>query len=99
AKPDVVRLDDVAKVELATEEQTSITRMNGEKALSLSITAVEDADVVSVSHDVHDALDEISDEYSDVDLTTVFDQAPFIEESIQHLAIEGLLGMVFAIAV
>ena len=29
----------------------------------------------------------------------MFSQAPFIEESIQHLAIEGLLGLVFAIIV
>lgn len=95
----VVPLGDVADVEQVTEEQTSITRMNGAEALSISITATQDADVVSVSHDLNDAMAELTDEVSGLDLTVVFDQAPFIEESIQDLATEGLLGLLFAVAV
>jgi len=95
----VVTLGDVAEVALVPEEQTSITRMNGEEALSLSVTAVQDGDVVAISHGVQDAVAELADEYGDIELTTVFDQAPFIEESIEHLAIEGLLGLAFAIVV
>ncbi len=95
----VVALGDVAQVGLVAEDQTSITRMNGDEALSVSVTAVQGGDVVAVSHGVQAAIDELSTEYGDLELTVVFDQAPFIEESIQHLAIEGLLGLVFAIAV
>ena len=32
-------------------------------------------------------------------ITVVFDQAPFIQESITALAEEGLLGLLFAVAV
>ncbi|RXZ49313.1 efflux RND transporter permease subunit [Agromyces fucosus] len=95
----VVQLGDVASVELETEPQTSITRTNGVEALSLSIVATQNADVVAVSHAVDDALADLSDELEGIDLTVVFSQAPFIEESIQHLAIEGLLGLLFAIVV
>lgn len=95
----IVTIADVADVERVTEEQTSITRMNGEEALSISITATQDADVVAVSHALNDAMDELTDEVSGLDLTVVFDQAPFIEESIQDLATEGALGLLFAVVV
>lgn len=95
----VVSIADVAEVERVTEEQTSITRMNGSEALSISITATPDADIVGVSHALNDAMEELTQEVSGLDLTVVFDQAPFIEESIQGLAIEGVLGLVFAVAV
>lgn len=95
----VVPLGDVADVEQVTEEQTSITRMNGAEALSISITATQDADVVSVSHELNDAMEELTEEVSGLDMTVVFDQAPFIEESIQDLATEGALGLLFAVAV
>ena len=95
----VVTVGDVATVDLVTEEQTSITRMNGEEALSISITANQGGDVVAISHDVTAAVTELSDGVPGLELTIVFDQAPFIEESIEHLAIEGLLGLLFAIIV
>lgn len=95
----VVTVGDVADVELVAEDQTSITRMNGEEALSISITAIQGGDVVAISHAVAEAVTELTDEIAGLELTIVFDQAPFIEESIQHLAIEGLLGLLFAIIV
>ncbi|QAY72072.1 efflux RND transporter permease subunit [Agromyces protaetiae] len=95
----VAELGDVASVDVVAETPTSITRTNGDEALSVMVTATQDADIVAVSHAVNTALDDLRDELSDVDLTVMFDQAPFIEESIQHLAIEGLLGLVFAVVV
>lgn len=95
----VVTLGSVADVALVPEALTSITRTNGVPSLSLSITAASDADVVATSHAVEDTLETLRAELGDVELTTLFSQAPFIEDSISHLAIEGLLGLVFAILV
>ncbi|MFV0434642.1 MAG: efflux RND transporter permease subunit [Leucobacter sp.] len=95
----VVTVGDVADVELVTEPQTSITRMNGEEALSISITANQNADIVAISHATGDAIAELEADFPGLELTIVFDQAPFIEQSIEHLAIEGLLGLIFAIVV
>ncbi len=95
----VVTIGEAAGVELVTEAQTSITRMNGEEALSISITANQGGDVVAISHAVGDAITELVGDIPGLELTVVFDQAPFIEESIEHLAVEGLLGLLFAIVV
>ena len=36
---------------------------------------------------------------SGAELTVVFDQAPFVEKSIESLTTEGLLGLVMAVVV
>ncbi|UCR90187.1 efflux RND transporter permease subunit [Mycetocola spongiae] len=93
-------IGDVATVEITAEDATSITRTNGKESLALSITALPDADIVAISHDVTAALPGITTDLgAGASLVTIFDQAPFIEESISHLAIEGLLGLVFAVLI
>ncbi len=93
-------IGDVASVKVTNEKQTSLTRTNGEPSLSVQVTALPDADIVSISHAVNDKLDGFKDALgAGAAITPIFDQAPFIEESINHLAIEGLLGLAFAVIV
>ncbi|MGO1517035.1 MAG: efflux RND transporter permease subunit [Arthrobacter sp.] len=96
----VKTIGDVASVKVTNEKQTSITRTNGEPSLSVQVTALPDADIVSISHAVNDKLDGFKDALgAGAAITPIFDQAPFIEQSINHLAIEGLLGLAFAVIV
>ncbi|GAB2537623.1 efflux RND transporter permease subunit [Brachybacterium huguangmaarense] len=95
-----VPLGDVATVERTPQEATSISRTNGRESLVLVVTATADGNVVDVSDDIAATLEDTlpgvgGDATSDV----VFDQAPFIQESILSLAEEGLLGLLFAVAV
>lgn len=94
------RLGDVAAVSMEAADPTSVTRTDGAPTLSLSVTATPDADLVAVSHAVADALPELESlAGSGAKLTVVFDQAPFIEQSIRTLFVEGLLGLAMAILV
>ncbi|CAH0123129.1 efflux RND transporter permease subunit [Microbacterium sp. Bi121] len=90
---------DVATVELGTEPVSSISRVNGEDALSISITKLPAANTVEVSDGVISAIDDLKASFPDAKFTVVFDQAPFIVQSIDTLATEGLLGLVFAVIV
>jgi len=92
-------IGEVATVELASDPVTSISRVNGEPALTLAVTKLPAANTVEVSHLVGEALDDIEAELGDATFTVVFDQAPYIEESIEALATEGLLGLAFAVLV
>jgi len=93
-------IGDVADVQLTGAPVTSISRVDGQDALTIAITKTLDANTVDVSQTVRDALPSIaSDLGDDVKLTVVFDQAPFIQQSIDALAEEGLLGLVFAVIV
>nr|WP_197980897.1 efflux RND transporter permease subunit [Frigoribacterium sp. CFBP 13729] len=95
-----VTIDDVADVALSGAPVTSISRVDGQDALTIAVTKTLDANTVDVSTTVQDALPSLAaDLGSDVDLSIVFDQAPFIQQSIDALAEEGLLGLVFAVIV
>jgi len=92
-------IGDVATVVQESDPVTSISRVDGEDALSISITKLPAANTVEVSHGVIAALDDIEDAFPGATFTIVFDQAPFIVQSIETLATEGLLGLVFAVIV
>lgn len=92
-------LADVADIELVPNPQTSISRVNGQDALSISIMKEPGANTVTVSNAVKDLLPDLGNVAGGVTFTAVFDQAPFIETSINTLAVEGLLGLIFAIVI
>lgn len=94
-----VTIADVATVALVSEATSSISRVNGEDALSVSITKLPAANTVEVSNGVLAAIDDLKEAFPDAEFTVVFDQAPFIVQSIETLATEGLLGLVFAVIV
>ncbi|MBD7949006.1 MULTISPECIES: efflux RND transporter permease subunit [Oerskovia] len=96
-----VTLGDVATVTVAPQPATSYSRLDGEPALAVAITKTPAGNTVEVSHAVQNAIEDMNGalEAKDVRVEVVFDQAPFIEESIEGLATEGLLGLVFAVVV
>ena len=92
-------IGDVASVVQESDPVTSISRVDGKDALSISITKLPAANTVEVSNGVIAALDTIGEAFPDAQFTVIFDQAPFIVQSIETLATEGLLGLVFAVLV
>ncbi|MBF4592291.1 efflux RND transporter permease subunit [Curtobacterium flaccumfaciens] len=100
ATPTDTTLGDVAKVAITESPRTSISRVDGQQALTISITKTQEANTVDVSNTVRDALPGIEDKIEgDPRFTVVFDQAPYIQQSIDSLAEEGLLGLAFAVLV
>src|SRR5690625_2005696 len=94
-----VLVGDIADVELVDDPVSSYSLINGERALTLSITKTPDANTVEVSHLVRDAIPHLKELVTDAEFDVLIDQAPFIEESISSLGIEGLLGLVMAVLV
>ncbi|MEK9908250.1 MAG: efflux RND transporter permease subunit, partial [Aquiluna sp.] len=77
-----------------------MARTNGLESLAVSIVKTPDGNSVAVSHGVQDLIPElISGLGGGVTVTTTFDQAPFIEKSIEDLTVEGLLGLTMAVLV
>ncbi|GAA1144338.1 efflux RND transporter permease subunit [Microbacterium natoriense] len=92
-------IGEVATVVQENDPVSSISRVDGKDALSISITKLPAANTVEVSHGVIAALDDIKEAFPDAKFTIVFDQAPFIVQSIDTLATEGLLGLVMAVII
>lgn len=94
-----VTIGEVAEVRFEANPVTSVSRVNGEPALTVAITKLPAANTVEVSHTVRDALPEMERALDGISLTVIFDQAPYIESSVETLAVEGALGLVFAVLV
>ncbi|MDQ0893693.1 efflux RND transporter permease subunit [Agromyces ramosus] len=103
AVPVAVTIADVASVELTDNPASSISRVNGEPALTMSVTKLPAANTVDVSNAVTALLPDLESSLDTTNpgatFTVVFDQAPYIEQSIESLATEGLLGLLFAVIV
>ena len=92
-------IGDVATVALVENPVTSISRVNGEPALTIAVTKVPAANTVDVSQGVRAILPQLEAAVAPATFTVVFDQAPFIQQSIDALTQEGLLGLGFAVLV
>ncbi|MDR1294196.1 MAG: efflux RND transporter permease subunit, partial [Bifidobacteriaceae bacterium] len=96
-----VRLDDVATITQAPAPASSLSRLDGEPSVALSITKTPAGTAVEVSDGVQAVIADHADALGEQGLRVevVFDQAPFITDSINALGTEGLLGLGFAVAV
>ncbi|GAB3476263.1 efflux RND transporter permease subunit [Nocardiopsis coralliicola] len=100
AAPEPVQLSEVADVELAANESSSITRTDGQPSLGVMVTKTPEGNTVEISEAVQSTLDDVGPMLGeDAAVSVVFDQAPFINESIVAMAEEGGLGLIFAVAV
>ncbi|MET0725778.1 MAG: efflux RND transporter permease subunit, partial [Leifsonia sp.] len=96
-------IGDVAAVSLGDNPITSISRVGGEPALTIAVTKLPSANTVEVSNGVKDLIPGLEASLDSTNpgatFTVVFDQAPYIQQSIESLATEGLLGLAFAVLV
>ncbi|HVL60542.1 MAG TPA: efflux RND transporter permease subunit, partial [Microbacterium sp.] len=90
---------DVATVEQNQDPVTTISRVDGKPALTIAVTKLPAANTVDVSTGVLAVLPDLEDSIGGAEFTVVFDQAPYIQQSIEALAQEGLLGLFFAVIV
>ena len=98
--PSAVRISEIADVELVTEDASSIARLDGKPSIALMVMATPDGNTVEVSDGVQKVLDEQADLLGDdVELAVVFDQAPFINDSITDMFEAGGYGLVASVIV
>ncbi len=98
--PSPVQVSEVADVEMVTEDSSSIARLDGNPSVALMIMATPDGNTVEVSDGVQDVLDQQSDLLGDdISLSVVFDQAPFINDSITDMFEAGGYGLVASVIV
>ena len=94
------RISDVATVTEEKDPVTTVSLVNGRPSLTISVTKLPDANTVQVSREVADALPALRSSLgAGGRFTPVFDQAPFITQSIDSLLQEGGLGLAFAVVV
>lgn len=100
APPEPVQIGELAEVSLEEEDSRTIARLDGEPSIALMVMATPDGNTVEISEGVHDVLEEQSDLLGeDVNVGVVFDQAPFINDSISDMLEAGGYALVASIIV
>jgi len=95
-----VKLSRVATIEERPTDDSSVSRVNGRDAVTLAITKDQDANTVAVAEAAHKEFDRLQKNLGNgTKFTEVFDQAPWIQQSIDDLTTEGAIGLVMAILV
>ena len=77
----------------------TLSRANGNPSLGMAVYQNNEANTVTSSHKVFDKLEEFESENPNLHFEIIFEQASFIEESIDGVAQEGGLGAVFAVII
>jgi hydrophobic/amphiphilic exporter-1 (mainly G- bacteria), HAE1 family len=99
AAPEPVLLGDMAEVREVGSDLVGISRTNGEPSLGLNVVKESDANTVEVAAEVEKVLDDVRDEIGEDQVVVVANSATDVEESVNGLVEEGLVGAVLAILV
>ncbi|RYG33895.1 efflux RND transporter permease subunit [bacterium] len=95
----LVTLGSVADVRDSAQEERIITRMDGEGAVSLSVTKQGAANTVETSEAIKEKISEIQKRYPELKFGLAYDQSQFVEKSIDELKETAMIGGVLAIIV
>src|SRR5215208_317916 len=99
AAPEPVLLGDVAEVREVGSDLSGISRTNGEPSLGLDVVKETDANTVEVAAEVEKVLDDVREEIGRDQVVVVLNSATDVEESVNGLVEEALVGAVLAILV
>jgi len=100
SQPVPVLLKDIATVSLTNKASSGIARANGHPAVGITISKVQEANTVQVANAVMAKVHEVEKNLpAGLQITPVMNQADYIQQSVNGLLRDGLLGAVFAVVV
>jgi HAE1 family hydrophobic/amphiphilic exporter-1 len=99
APAEPVLLGDVAEVREVGSGLSGISRTNGEPSLGLNVIKETDANTVEVAEEVERVLDDVRNRIGRDQVVVVANAATDVEESVNGLVEEALVGAVLAILV
>lgn len=94
-----IRLKDVAEVNFANKDQSSITKLDDKEVVQVSVMKQSDGNTVNVAKLVNKEIEKIKAEYPDVNIVTIFNQADYINFAIDNLIRTATMGGILAIVI
>ncbi|SET25485.1 hydrophobic/amphiphilic exporter-1, HAE1 family [Salinibacillus kushneri] len=92
-----LHLEDIANVSRETKDQSSLSYVNNQPSVVLSILKKTDGNTVDVADTMHAAVEDMQEELPEgVELDVVFDNSTFIKMSIDSVVRNMLIGAVFS---
>jgi HAE1 family hydrophobic/amphiphilic exporter-1 len=95
----LVTLGEVADVHDSHDETRVYTRFNGEPSASLSIAKQSEANTISTGREVKEKIEKIRELYPNLSFSIAYDQASYIEQSIDDVKLSAFLGGTLAVLI
>ncbi|MGN0181706.1 MAG: efflux RND transporter permease subunit [Candidatus Ornithomonoglobus sp.] len=96
---EVIHVRDVATVVDTYDEDTGYARLNGENAISVSVSSESDANTVDVVDAVQKELDSLCAQHPKFSYNMTMEQASYIKNSISSVAQNAILGGILAVLI
>ena len=93
ARGAIVYLRDIATISPTLETPRTLTQINNENALVLSIKRKKNVNMIQIVNDVKAAMKNMDGNYPGLKTTLYFDQSQQIKKRIKELQVNGLLGI------
>ena len=99
--PGPISLKDVSKISFGVDEGTSISRVNGKDAISLTATKSSQANIIDLSHRCQELIEELNEQLRSKDVQIVIQQnlADNMEDNIGQIINLALIGGLLAVLV
>lgn len=94
-----ITVGDVAEVRDTYEKLTRVIRVNGEQGVRIAIRKQASANTVEVSKEILKIIDELNEEFPQINIVPVINQGNFIQRSIENVANSVLYGGGLAILI
>ncbi len=95
----VINLRDVAQVKDSYSDVTTIARLNGEDAISITISKESDANTVDVVNGIYETLDKLCRDNPKFSYNMTMEQGTMIEDSVRNVASNAVSGAFLAVLV
>lgn len=96
-----IKVRDVAEVLDTYEEQSTISRVNGQDTLTFSVMKQSDANTITVAKEINKVIAKLNQDFEErgLVLTTTLDTSTFISQSINSVMVNMIIGFVLAMIV
>jgi len=94
---DVIRLGDIAEINLVTKDLSTISRTNGRDSITMSLQKQSGRNTVQVAELIGEEVERIKRDYPNVQIDVVLDTADFIVQSINTVAKNAIFGSLLAV--
>lgn len=96
---ELIVLSDIAYIEEGFKEQEALSRVNGIPSIGVILTKQSTANTVTTADRVLRALDDIQQEYPDLEVSIGYNQADFINRAVSNVSRTAVIGGFLAIVV
>lgn len=95
----LIPLGEIADVRDAAPEQRIYTRLNGDAAVGLLVVRQSNANTIATAEEVRKRLESVKEMYPALEFKLAYDQSQFIENSVDRVKDDGLIGGALAILI